>query len=209
MGARFLALEGIDGAGTTTQSRLLHDWLTARGCPTLTTREPSDGPIGTVLRQALGGRVRLPETAGGGFLTLETIALLFAADRLDHYESEIQPALTKGLWVISDRYRDSSLAYQGSMLSADWVETINRFAPPPDLTLYLDVDVDVALGRISSTRTSADLFEKRDVLLRVRENYLRLYEHPERPVRVIAPLSSVKETFKAIVDIVSGTFDLP
>jgi dTMP kinase len=208
MGARFLALEGIDGAGTTTQSRLLQDWLTARGHPALTTREPSDGPIGTVLRHALGGRVRLPEAAGGSFLTPETIALLFAADRLDHYESEIRPALNKGLWVISDRYLDSSLAYQGSMLSPDWVETINRFAPAPDLTVYLDVDVDVALGRISSTRTATDLFEKRDVLLRVRANYLRLYEQPDRPVRVIAPLPSVKETLQAIVDIVSGAFDL-
>jgi dTMP kinase len=152
--------------------------------------------------------VRLPEAAGGSFLTPETIALLFAADRLDHYESEIRPALNKGLWVISDRYLDSSLAYQGSMLSPDWVETINRFAPAPDLTVYLDVDVDVALGRISSTRTATDLFEKRDVLLRVRANYLRLYEQPDRPVRVIAPLPSVKETLQAIVDIVSGAFDL-
>ena len=209
MRPRFLALEGIDGSGTTTQAQLLQEWLSGLGYPAILTREPSDGPIGSLLRNALSGRIRLPEAAGSAPLTPETVALLFAADRLDHHRSKIQPALDKGLWVISDRYLDSSLAYQGALLSPDWVEAINRFAPPPDLTIYLDVDVDVALCRIAATRVGTEMFEKRDVLIRVREGYLRLYEEPTRPVRVIPSIPSVEETRRAIIDVVAKLFATP
>src|SRR5713101_5144548 len=95
---RFIVLEGIDGAGTTTQAQLLSAELRRDGHLVLTTREPSDGPVGTLIRQALTGRLSLPERAGP--LSDETLALLFAADRLDHLQAQILPALQRGEVVI-------------------------------------------------------------------------------------------------------------
>jgi len=176
---KFIVLEGIDGAGTTTQAGLLHDWVRGQGIPAVTTREPSDGPIGALIRNALKGRIRLPGSAGP--LPAEAIALLFAADRIDHLHAEIEPALEKGAWVISDRYLDSSVAYQGTLIDNAWVQEINRYAVTPDLTFFLKVDVDVALARISGTRVSKDLFETRDLLTRIAAGYDRLYAtHPGR-----------------------------
>ena len=111
----FVVLEGIDGAGTTTQVARLVASLRARGIGALGTREPSDGPIGTQIRQILTGRLVVRSPAGGhappGWPTL---ALLFAADRVDHLESEIVPNLRDGVIVVSDRYDHSSVAYQGA-----------------------------------------------------------------------------------------------
>ncbi len=172
---KFVVLEGIDGAGTTTQVGRLQRYLEGRGIKSVITREPSDGPIGTIIRNALRGRIRLPDAAGGGELAKETIALLFAADRVDHLRSEILPALERGVWVLSDRYVDSSVAYQGTLIDIDWVMKINRYAVRPDLTFFFDVDVDVALARIDATRVQKDIFEKRELLVRVADGYRKLY----------------------------------
>jgi dTMP kinase len=98
---RFLVLEGLDGAGTTTQASRLCAWLSARGRTVHLTSEPSRGPLGTGIRQVLSGRLR---GAGGGEFDPGALALLFAADRLDHWESEIRPRLAEGQDVVSDRY---------------------------------------------------------------------------------------------------------
>src|SRR5512139_742195 len=108
----FIAIEGIDGAGTTTQAKLLFDGLRARGLPVHLTREPSDGPIGVLIRQILTGRVVVPGLQGPRAPDWATMALLFAADRLDHVEAEIAPNLADGVTVVSDRYDYSSVAYQ-------------------------------------------------------------------------------------------------
>lgn len=180
---RFLVLEGIDGAGTTTQAALLQQWLEKKGVKTITTREPSDGPIGGTIRNALRGRICLPEAAGLKPLRKETIALLFAADRVDHVYAEIQPALEAGVWVISDRYVHSSIAYQGTLIDVDWVVEINRYAVAPDLNLFLRIEPDVALGRISKTRVQKDLFETRDLLTRIADGYDKFYQkNPEQTV---------------------------
>ena len=192
---KFIVLEGIDGAGTTTQTGLLLEWLRRQGIAAVTTREPSDGPIGAVIRNALKGRITLPGAAGP--LPAETIALLFAADRVDHLHAEIIPALEKGVWVISDRYVDSSIAYQGTLIDNEWVDTINRYAVTPDLTFFLRVDVDTALARISGTRVSKDLFETRELLTRIAAGYDRLYAgQPDRAVTVDSeqPLQDVHRT---------------
>lgn len=197
---RFIVLEGIDGAGTTTQAALLLDWLRGQGIAAVTTREPSDGPIGAVIRNALKGRIRLPGAAGP--LPAETIALLFAADRIDHLHAEILPALQKGVWVISDRYVDSSIAYQGTLIDNEWVDRINRYAVTPDLTFFLKVDVDTALARISGTRVSKDLFETRELLTRIAEGYDELYAaHPKRAVIVDSeqPLPDVHKTMVEVL----------
>ena len=108
---RFIVFEGIDGAGTTTQARALVSWLGTRGIKAVYTGEPSEGPIGSMLRNALRGRV-VPGTVPG-VLDPRVIALLFAADRVDHVLYDIRPSLERGLWVICDRFVCSSLAYQG------------------------------------------------------------------------------------------------
>ncbi len=165
---RFIVFEGIDGAGTTTQARLLARWLRRQGRRVHETAEPSTGPIGTLLRQALGGRV---VGRGGARLTPETIALLFAADRADHLRNEIEPALVAGADVVCDRYDHSSLAYQGTETDVHWVAQINAPMARPDVVLFLRVDADLAGARRARRAGVADLYEVDEVQRRVAAAY--------------------------------------
>jgi dTMP kinase len=154
---RFLVLEGLDGAGTTTQSARLAAWLRERRRRVHLTAEPSRGPVGVLVRQVLRGAV---SGAGGGALDPSSLALLFAADRLDHLAGEVQPRLARGIDVVGDRYTLSSLAYQ-SVATGDprWVEQINRLAPAPDVTIFLRVRPAVALRRRYAASSRRELFE--------------------------------------------------
>jgi dTMP kinase len=154
---RFLVLEGLDGAGTTTQSRLLGERLRAAGRKAHVTAEPSGGPVGSLLRQVLQKRIN--GGAGDGF-DPHALALLFAADRLDHLSAEVLPRLAAGEDVVSDRYTLSSLAYQ-SVTTGDaaWVEEINGRARAPDLTIFLRVRPGMALGRRRGAGTTPELYE--------------------------------------------------
>jgi dTMP kinase len=168
---RFVVLEGLDGAGTTTQSRLLAEWLRAAGRRVHVTAEPSGGPVGALLRQVLRQRV----TGGGGTgFDAEALALLFAADRLDHLEAEVRPRLAAGEDVVSDRYTLSSLAYQ-SLTTGDaaWVERINSRAQAPDLTVFLRVRPRLALGRRRAAGTAPELYEVDAFQRRVARSYER------------------------------------
>jgi dTMP kinase len=167
----FLVLEGLDGAGTTTQAALLRDWLRSRGRKAHLTAEPSRGPIGTKIRHVLSGRLR---GAGGADFDPRALALLFAADRLDHWQSEIGPRLEEGQDVISDRYVLSSLAYQ-SVATGDpaWVGRINAKAPAPDLTLFLRVRPAVALRRRYAASEDREIFEVPAFQRRVHRAYGR------------------------------------
>jgi dTMP kinase len=159
--APFIVLEGIDGAGTTTQTRRVVEALRARNIPTLETREPSDGPVGMLLRQMLKGRV--VAAAGTGAPGWQQLGLLFAADRLDHLEADVQPALAGGRWVLCDRYDYSSIAYQsaaaGSAEAIPWLRELNRHAPRPDLTIVLDVSPEVALARRAARAGGREIFD--------------------------------------------------
>jgi dTMP kinase len=159
--APFVVLEGIDGAGTTTQTRRIVETLRARNIPALETREPSDGPVGMLLRQMLKGRI--VAAAGGGAPGWQQLGLLFAADRLDHVEAEVLPALVAGRWVISDRYDYSSIAYQSAAAGApdaiSWLRELNRHAPRPDLTIVLDVSPEVALARRAARAGGREIFD--------------------------------------------------
>src|SRR5204862_347715 len=124
---RFIVLEGVDGAGTTTQTRALAAALAARGHIVTTTCQPSDGVIGKLVRSQLRATDDPPDP--------RALALLFAADRLDHIHRVVEPALARGEVVISDRYVASSWIYQGLACDPQWVRTINAHAPWPDLTL--------------------------------------------------------------------------
>jgi dTMP kinase len=178
----FIVLEGIDGAGTTTHTRHLADGLRERGLPVQTTREPSDGPIGVQIRQVLTGRLVVPGMHGPRPPWWTTMALLFAADRMDHVESKIGPCLMDGVTVISDRYYHSSVAYQsitsgGQEGAADWVKELNRYARRPDLTIVLDVPDDVAAKRRSSRAASREMFDDLDLQRRLAAFYRSMPEH--------------------------------
>ncbi|MFQ5762948.1 MAG: dTMP kinase, partial [Candidatus Bathyarchaeia archaeon] len=159
----FIAVEGIDGSGKTTQSYLLVNQLRQLGYRTEYTAEPTYGPVGNIIRLHLSrGKSRRAEWE----------ALLFAADRYHHIQETILPKLKRGITLVSDRYVYSSLAYQGAAgVDLEWIRRLNRFAPKPDLTLYLDVDPKASLGRKTEGRT---VFEKLRDEEKTRRLYLRL-----------------------------------
>lgn len=167
MRGRFIVLEGADGTGTTTQARALADHLNAKGRKVHVTAEPSRGPIGVLIRQMLGGE--RPREA-----IHRELALLFAADRLDHVAREITPLLDDGVDVISDRYVLSSLVYQALDLPLEWVASLNQHAPRADLTLLLTLPVDTALARIAGRASQREVFDAREVQARVHQRYLEL-----------------------------------
>ena len=184
----FIVLEGVDGAGTTTHTRLLAETLRGRGLPVRATREPSDGPIGMMLRQMLSGRLVVPGMRGPRPPSWGTMALLFAADRLDHIEAEIAPNLLDGVTVLSDRYVHSSIAYQslsggGGEDTLAWVRAINAHARKPDLTIVLDVPADVTRAR-RHARTGQDaLYEEDELQARLVDFYRAIDRHfPNEPI---------------------------
>jgi dTMP kinase len=171
---RFIVLEGIDGAGTTTQSRRLVDGIRQAGLRAHLTREPSDGPIGVLIRQILQGRiVARPGNGAAEPVDGASVALLFAADRLDHLQGEIGPLLEAGVHVVSDRYVLSSLAYQSLEAPVSWVKTINARARRADLTVFVDVPAKVALGR-RADRAAEERFESLPFQQRVARAYRRI-----------------------------------
>jgi len=148
-------IEGLDGAGTTTQVRRLVEHLNARGQRAHATREPSDGPIGRLIREMLTGG----HAIAGQAISQSTFGLLFAADRLDHLQREITPHLEAGTWVVSDRYYHSSLAYQGTGADRDWITMLNARAKKPDITVFLSVRPEVAAERRMAAGRTQELFE--------------------------------------------------
>ncbi len=171
---RFLVLEGLDGAGTTTQARLLGDWLTGLGCALHATHEPSSGPVGALIRQALSGRLVARSAPDARPPGNDVMALLFAADRMDHLESEILPALAAGRWVLSDRYYHSSLLYQSLEGDLAWVRALNSHARAPDVTYVLDVTAEQAARRRLRRGAAAELYETDPVQRRLEGLYREL-----------------------------------
>ena len=173
MRGRFFALEGIDGSGKSTQLPLLARRLEALGRPCVQTREPTGGPMGTLLRQVLTGQVDCDS---------RVVAPLFVADRLDHLLRKgdgLLALVEGGTDVLCDRYYFSSYAYQSVDLPLEWVIGANRPCADllrPDATLFLDVAPELALERIARGRDHTELFETRERLTRTREQYFRAFE---------------------------------
>ena len=155
MSGRLVVIEGLDGAGTTTQAARLVAHLTARGKAAHLTREPSDGPVGRLIREMLTGGHAIP----GVKLSQGTFGLLFAADRLDHMQREVEPAIARGAICVSDRWYHSSLAYQGTGADRDWIAQLNSRALRPDLTIFLKVRPEVAAKRRAAAGRTEELFE--------------------------------------------------
>lgn len=152
---RLIVIEGLDGAGTTTQVKRLVAYIRDKGGKAHATREPSDGPVGRLIREMLTGDHAIP----GQKLSQSTFGLLFAADRLDHLQREVEPRLAAGELVISDRWYHSSLAYQGTGAERDWIAMLNARARRPDLTIFLEVRPEVAAHRRAAAGRVQELFE--------------------------------------------------
>ena len=172
---RFIVFEGLDGAGTTTQAKLLEARLQARGRTVFLAHQPSEGPAGMLVRQILAGRTATPQADGKlGTVDERVMALLFAADRLDHLDSQIEPRLARGEDVILDRYTLSSLAYQGASVSHDFILAANRYARKPDLTLFLYVPAVIALERVRARGAKLERYETAAQLSAIEREYSRL-----------------------------------
>ena len=170
---KFIALEGIDGSGKSTQIGRLVDRLTARGVTCHATREPTGRPVGALIRQALTGQTPLDP---------RVIAALYAADRIDHLvngEDGLIALVERGITVVTDRYYFSSYAYHSVDMDMDWVIGANSVSAEllrPTLTVFLDVPAELAMERIRRGRERAELFEKEERLRRTRELYFEAFE---------------------------------
>jgi dTMP kinase len=173
----FIALEGIDGSGTTTQARLLAEWLQVEGQRPVLTAEPTDGPIGATIRQILQGRLTHEQAGRRVPVDEVTLALLFAADRSHHLQSVVLPALDAGRVVLSDRHYLSSVAYQSLGVTMAWVEQLNARFRRPDLTVLLDVEPELAVRRKRAAGQPVERYEFVAHLERVRANYHEAIAH--------------------------------
>lgn len=169
----FIAIEGIDGSGKSSQVKLLAEKLERAGHNVYNTFEPTDGFIGTTVRNILKGSIKADN---------RTIAALFLADRLDHLLNEangLVKKLSEGYTVITDRYYFSSYAYHGTHMDMDWVIETNKMCAQilrPDINIFIDVPPEVSMQRINANRNTIELYETLDNLRNVREKYLEAFE---------------------------------
>lgn len=175
----FIVFEGIDGSGKTVQLERLKKNLEKENYLVVATKEPTVNlPIGRLIRKILYENVGVSKIA---------LALLFAADRADHTDKKIKPALTEGAVVISDRYVYSSLAYQGKGMKIDldleWLKTINKYIIPPDIVIFLDITPEIGQKRLSNGQIRVQdhtYFEELIQQEKIREVYYRLFNFDRR-----------------------------
>jgi dTMP kinase len=195
-------MEGLDGSGNTTQSKLLAGFLKSEGRDVVLTKEPTEGYVGRRIRDVLQKR------ASATPLELQQ---MFVADRREHLAALVEPALKSGKTVITDRYMFSTLAFGGIDVDMELLRRMNSGFRVPDLTFVIDVPAEVSMermkGRLKDKGTKLELFEETEKLRRVRENYLKIAKlYPNvhvidgnRPIEVVAAdireivLSAMKE----------------
>ena len=185
-------LEGIDGCGKSTQTKLLQKKLEELGENTVILKEPTNGPHGQKLWDVLHGKRKA---------TNKEILDFFILDRKQHINEKIQPALDDGTIVLMDRYYYSSMAYQvAGGLDVEYVRNKHNFAPDPDIVLIFDLPVSTALERVRG-HSEADEFEKEEHLEKVREAYLNLESDPL--VRIVDSTRTPEEIFEEVWRLVS------
>ena len=201
MEAKFITLEGIEGSGKTSSIKSITDLLDGKRISYVVTREPGGSSIGSELRSILLD----PKTE----ISSEVELLLMLADRKDHVEKVILPNLENGNWVISDRFMDSSIAYQGGGRKLD-KKMIDSFSknlnlPNPDLTLLFDVPVEISLSRVKA-RGELDRFEqeKLDFHNRIREAYLELAEQNVNRIQIIDSSREIELMLKSVEQIIEN-----
>ncbi|MBO7249768.1 MAG: dTMP kinase [Clostridia bacterium] len=169
----FIVFEGIDGAGKSTQVRILAEKLEKLGKKVYITAEPTTLPSGVELRRVLSGNVKK---------TPAEIAIMFAEDRVAHNQNAecgIERMLEEGAFILCDRYYYSSLAYQGSQTSYEWVRTLNTRCPEirhPDICIFLDLTPEESMKRITAGRDSTEIYESEEILARVRDTFMKVLE---------------------------------
>lgn len=164
----FIAFEGLDGAGSSTQSGLLAERLEKNGKPVLLTKEPTgETPIGKLIREILQHKWSASP---------EALQLLFCADRAEHLKNTIEPALKNGQVVVTDRYLFSTLAYGGINVDMDWLKTLNKSFRLPDITFLFKLPPEECIKRIAGRGSDFELFEKSEKLAKIWENYAEIAE---------------------------------
>jgi len=197
----FIVLEGLDGCGSTTQASKLVQYLEREGERTFLTNQPSNGPAGMLIRLALTHRLvganhrfhaddGVP--AGPADLDPKALALLYAADRLDHLATQIEPCLASGRHVVCDRYVMSALAYQGVHVDEQWLRAINQHAPQPDITIYLRISAAAATERMQKSRWTRDLFETEALQAMIEQNFERLAQERASELGVIVAVDAAR-----------------
>lgn len=206
MPGTFITFEGIDGSGKSTQLRLLNSFLRARGCDALVTREPGGTTLGLRLREALLDAHEEVDPL--------TELLVFAADRAQHVRRKLLPALESGAVVISDRYADATVAYQGAGrgFAPELISQIVQLATgglKPELTLLFDVSIDESISRTTRRSTARNPagrdrldIEKAEFHLRVRDAYLALANAEPERIKVIDTSGTVEQTHQRVKEII-------
>ena len=194
----YIVLEGIDGAGKSTQTELLNDWLVSEGYNTKKIVEPTTSDIGKVIRNELMN----PESTND--INQQRLTLLFAADRLTLKEEILKAKESKDMIIISDRSFYSSICYQNnSSVDKNWIYDVNLHTPRPDLTILLDLDEKDAITRCDKE----EAFENIQFLEKTRKNYLNLLEI-EKNIVVVDATGSVEEVQEKIREILQEKLKL-
>ena len=203
---KFIVFEALDGSGTSTQARLLHDYFSERGQRVYLTEEPSTGPIGNMIRWVLTRRLRMSIDQG---LNDRQLALLFAADRHDHLYNQvdgIMPKVAEGWIVICTRYVLSSIVYNSQdEKEVQFVQHLNSEFPLPDLTIFLDCPLEVCVERLNEKRPVQDIYENRDKLQRGRTNYYHLLKEYLAPLEIVDGNLDKLEQHRQIIQIIEET----
>jgi len=195
----FIVIEGIDCAGKSTQAELLKNYFANQTEQAVISSEPSNGIIGNLIRQALKQRIIFSEDK---VLFDEQMAYLFAADRHDHLYNDIDGVfklIKHNYHVISTRYYFSSLAYNCTADKFDFISKLNERFPDPDLTIYIDLPVDVSLERLQE-RSLKEVYETKSKLTKVRQQYHQIFSKYKGKIILIDGTKKTLEIHQAIVD---------
>lgn len=198
----FIAFEGIDGSGKSTQSKLLAEYLESKGHKVHLTCEPTTGAIGKMIRSIFSGKQPADQ---------HTIAALFVADRLEHLLNQtdgIIKLMNEGVTVISDRYYFSSYAYHSAHVDMNWVIEINKKCAEllrPNLNIFIDISPEESMQRINQNRATTEMYETLDNLVKVRSMYLKAFElmKDDEKISVIGGNKDIDETQTAIRNLLS------
>ncbi|MFY8091005.1 MAG: dTMP kinase [Chitinophagaceae bacterium] len=199
----FIAFEGIDGSGKSTQAKMLANYFVQKGKQVELTAEPTKHSIGKIIRAAFAKEIELQES---------TIAALFAADRLEHIQAPnigMLAQLDKGKIVITDRYYLSSYAYHSVHVPMNWVIQSNSLAASilkPTIHFFIDVEPKVAMQRILATRTNIELYETEENLIAVRNNYLKAFDliGKSEKIVLINGNQSTENVFQDIITVIQN-----